>query len=113
MDFLQFVVTVTVGHITVGNITVVCSYSWQKLQLSVITVGRSYSCLWLQLAEVTDNILHLSANRRKWRSGGKWSEEMMLEGLLASALESTTVLKYPPEIKKVPDDMIIFSKITV
>ena len=63
MDFLQFVVTVTVGHITVGNITVVCSYSWQKLQLSVVTVGRSYSCLWLQLAEVTDNILHLSANQ--------------------------------------------------
>ena len=25
----------------------------------------------------------------------------------------TTVLKYPPEIKKVLDDMIIFSKITV
>ena len=68
MDFLQFVVTVTVGHITVGNITVgnitvVCNDSWQKLQLSAITVGRSYSCLQLQLAEITDNILHLSANR--------------------------------------------------
>ena len=25
----------------------------------------------------------------------------------------TTVLKYPPEIKKVPDDPIIFSKIMV
>ena len=25
----------------------------------------------------------------------------------------TTVLKYPPEIKKVPDDLITFSKITV
>ena len=32
------------------------------LQLSVVTVGRSYSCLWLQLAEVTANKLHLSAN---------------------------------------------------
>ena len=29
---------VTVGHITVGNITVVCGYSWQKLQLSEVTV---------------------------------------------------------------------------
>ena len=27
--------------------------------------------------------------------------------------EVTTVLKYPPEIKKVPDDLIIFSKIMV
>ena len=37
------------------------------------------------------------------------------EGLLSTEKTSqvTTVLKYPPEIKKVPDDMIIFSKITV
>ena len=38
LDILQFVVTFTVGHITV-----VCGYSWQKLQLSVVTVCRSYS----------------------------------------------------------------------
>ena len=36
-----------------------------------------------------------------------------LEGLAAQMQQVTTVLKYPPEIKKVPDDMIIFSKITV
>ena len=33
LDILQFVVTFTVGHITV-----VCGYSWQKLQLSEVTV---------------------------------------------------------------------------
>ena len=37
MDILQFVFTVTVGHITVGNITVVCNYSWQKLQITFYT----------------------------------------------------------------------------
>ena len=37
MDLLQFVVTVTVGHITVGNITLVCGYSWQKLQITFYT----------------------------------------------------------------------------
>ena len=44
MDFLQFVVTVTVGHITVGNVTVVCSYSKQKLVLFVVTVGHIITC---------------------------------------------------------------------
>ena len=38
LDILQFVVTFTVGHITV-----VCGYSWQKLQLSEVTVV-CYSC---------------------------------------------------------------------
>ena len=44
--------------------TVVCSYSLQKLQLSAVTVCRSCSCLQLQFAEITVNILHLSPNRK-------------------------------------------------
>ena len=43
-----------------------CNYlQLDMLQLSEVTVGRSYSCLWLQLAEVTANKLHLSANQTK------------------------------------------------
>ena len=40
-----------------------CNYLQVDMwQLSAVTVGRSYSCLWWQFAEITVNILHLSAD---------------------------------------------------
>ena len=49
-----------------------CNYlQVDKWQLSAVTVGISYSCLWWQFAEITVDILHLSPNRHKF-SACQW-----------------------------------------
>ena len=48
------VICPTVTVTTKCNMSLNCNYlQLDMLQLSEVTVGRSYSCLWLQLAEVT------------------------------------------------------------
>ena len=44
----------------------------ENLQLSAVTVCRSYSCLQLQFAEITVNILHLSAKRLICSGSMEW-----------------------------------------
>ena len=68
---------------------------------------------------------HIESNKRfSFHSNSKelgWNETRSVEEKMGMRIPQrsflgkggTTVLKYPPETKKVPDDMIIFSKITV